>query len=476
MDINGIDAGDRRPAALPDGSLLIPLGEAVERLTPDGRLAIAAGQGTECAGVQCPDPPSGDGGPATQAGMSAPVAVAAVPGGGFLIADESAAVIRRVDAQGIIATVAGGHEAATDHRDPIGINGPATRASLVRPDAVAVVPDGRFFIADGSWILRADPDGILRAAAHLPGWDITEIAAQDDGGVLILAAAPSPSSRSRLQRLTPDGHLAAPTRVPFAARGLVALPDGTALTIDTSGRRVVQIAFDGTVRVVLPERAFRDFAGREPGLDESQAITFTGLAMSGEGLFIATNAAILLAPINPASRTLARIRRAHTTGRTPRLQIQTTRPGTMELQLLNGADPEPVLARSVQAVDAGTHWLPIPGERRRGLLRVNAQLTADDGVAADSVTLLLGPTLPVAVVPELLNKEEYTYRPCRRMSARRVDCSSGTAGTSDQCLDMVAVVAGADGVLRGRYYPCQDDHAHFRSHPRWEGHSFVITA
>src|SRR5690242_956724 len=42
LDINGIDAGDRRPAAMPDGSLLIPLGEAVERLTPDGHLAIAA--------------------------------------------------------------------------------------------------------------------------------------------------------------------------------------------------------------------------------------------------------------------------------------------------------------------------------------------------------------------------------------------------------------------------------------------------
>jgi len=168
LDINGIDAGDRRPAALPDGSLLIPLGQAVERLTPDGHLAIAAGQGTECVGVQCPDPPSGDGGPATQAGMSAPIAVAGVPDGGFLIVDESAAVIRRVDAQGIITTVAGGRDTGSYHSDPVGIDGPATQASLVRPDAVAAAPDGRFFIADSGWILRADLDGILRAAAHLP--------------------------------------------------------------------------------------------------------------------------------------------------------------------------------------------------------------------------------------------------------------------------------------------------------------------
>ena len=147
---------------------MIPLGQAVERLTPDDHLAIAAGQGTECVGVQCPDPPSGDGGPATQAGMSAPIAVAGVPDGGFLIVDESAAVIRRVDAQGIITTVAGGRDTGSYHSDPVGIDGPATQASLVRPDAVAAAPDGRFFIADSGWILRADLDGILRAAAHLP--------------------------------------------------------------------------------------------------------------------------------------------------------------------------------------------------------------------------------------------------------------------------------------------------------------------
>jgi hypothetical protein len=100
--------------------------------------------------------------------MSAPIAVAGVPDGGFLIVDESAAVIRRVDAQGIITTVAGGRDTGSYHSDPVGIDGPATQASLVRPDAVAAAPDGRFFIADSGWILRADLDGILRAAAHLP--------------------------------------------------------------------------------------------------------------------------------------------------------------------------------------------------------------------------------------------------------------------------------------------------------------------
>jgi hypothetical protein len=322
-------------------------------------------------------------------------------------------------------------------------------------------------IADSGWLLRVDADGILRVAAHLRGWDIIEIASLSDGGVLILAQTSSDPYRSRLERLAPDGRVTALTRVPFVdARGLVAMPDGTALIVDTTGRRVVDIAFDGTVRVVLPERAFRDFADREPAI--------SGLALSSEGLFIATNAAILLAPVSGATRAMVRIRDAHIIGRAPRIEVEATRPGTIELQLLKRFDPTPVLAQSLQPAEAGTHWLALPRGQRRGLLRVRAQLTADGGVATDSVTLLLGPTLPVAAVPDLLNDEGYTYRPCHRMSARRVDCSSGTAGTADRCLDMVAVVAGADGVLRGRYYKCWHNRAHFRAHPRWEGHAFVI--
>ena len=72
--------------------------------------------------------------------LSAPIAVAGVPDGGFLIVDEVAAEIRRVDAQGIITTVAGGRDTGSYHSDPVGVDGPATQASLVRPDAVAAPP------------------------------------------------------------------------------------------------------------------------------------------------------------------------------------------------------------------------------------------------------------------------------------------------------------------------------------------------
>jgi MFS family permease len=140
-------------------------------------------------------------------------------------------------------------------------------------------------------VLRVDPDGVLRAAAHLPGWDLSAIAAQTDGGLLIAATTAAYRYRSRLERLAPDGHVAAVTDLRFTPRGLVALPDGTALTIDANAARVVGIAADGAVTAVVPERAFRDFAGREPAradADNGDETPIAGLAVGSGGMFSST--------------------------------------------------------------------------------------------------------------------------------------------------------------------------------------------
>jgi hypothetical protein len=83
-------------AALPDGGLLIGGGGRVRRVAPDGTITTVAGTGAE--GV------AGDGGPATQARIAV-AALAALPGGGFLVAGGSR--VRRVDADGTITTVTG---------------------------------------------------------------------------------------------------------------------------------------------------------------------------------------------------------------------------------------------------------------------------------------------------------------------------------------------------------------------------------
>src|SRR3954453_6557833 len=87
---------------------------------------------------------SGDGGRARDATLSAD-AVSATADGGFLIADSSHHVIRKVDAKGIIRTVAGTGQAGFS-----GDSGPATSAQLNKPGAVSGFADGSFPIADSN--------------------------------------------------------------------------------------------------------------------------------------------------------------------------------------------------------------------------------------------------------------------------------------------------------------------------------------
>jgi hypothetical protein len=75
--------------------------------------------------------------------------VAALPDGGFLIADAAAARVRRVSAGGIITTVAGNGTPGFS-----GDGGPATAAQIYDPNGLAVLPDGGFLIADGDYVVR----------------------------------------------------------------------------------------------------------------------------------------------------------------------------------------------------------------------------------------------------------------------------------------------------------------------------------
>jgi sugar lactone lactonase YvrE len=89
---------------------------------------------------------SGDGGPATSSSLSHPSGIAFDGSGNLLIADTENGRIRRVENTGIITTVAGG--VRYDDYRVIGDGGPATNASLSHPRAVAVDVAGNMFIAD----------------------------------------------------------------------------------------------------------------------------------------------------------------------------------------------------------------------------------------------------------------------------------------------------------------------------------------
>jgi sugar lactone lactonase YvrE len=102
---------------------------------PDGLIYTVAGNGNYVF--------SGDGGPATNAGMDYPVAVAVDAAGELFIADWNHERVRKVDTNGIISTLAGDGDYGYS-----GDGGAATNASLRSPDGVAVDAFGNVFIAD----------------------------------------------------------------------------------------------------------------------------------------------------------------------------------------------------------------------------------------------------------------------------------------------------------------------------------------
>jgi trimeric autotransporter adhesin len=95
---------------------------------------------------------SGDGGPATEAGLFLPAAVTFDSAGNLYIADAGNHRIRKVAAgSGIISTVAGnGTASGTDWGSFSGDGGPATAAGLASPGGIAFDGTGNLYIADSN--------------------------------------------------------------------------------------------------------------------------------------------------------------------------------------------------------------------------------------------------------------------------------------------------------------------------------------
>ncbi len=108
------------------------------------RIDAATGDIDTVAGSGGPPGYSGDGGPATAAKLRTPKAVAVDSAGNIYIADTANDAIRKVDAaSGTIETVAG-----TGSPGFSGDGGPATAAMINKPGGVAVDSAGNIYIAD----------------------------------------------------------------------------------------------------------------------------------------------------------------------------------------------------------------------------------------------------------------------------------------------------------------------------------------
>ncbi len=88
---------------------------------------------------QCTVSGLGDGGPAIHACLNRPAALAINDAGEWFILDQDNKLIRKVDLQGNIHTVAGGGERQ---------DGPATEVILNTPTGIALTPSGELLVAD----------------------------------------------------------------------------------------------------------------------------------------------------------------------------------------------------------------------------------------------------------------------------------------------------------------------------------------
>ncbi len=269
-------SGDALAAASADVRLNAPRGVAVQadggflvadtgnnrirRVSPAGIITTVAGTGAAGLG--------GDGGPATSATLNAPGSVSALPNGAFLIADTGNHRIRRVDANGTIATVAGSGEVAGFGGD----GGPATAARLNAPQRVVALAGGGFLIADtaNNRIRRVDTAGTITtiAGAGTAGF-------AGDGGAATVALLNRPE-------------------------GIAVRPDGSIAIADTGNQRVRAIGADGLIQTIAGTGA-AGFGGDGGPATAAQLATARAVAESvGGRLLVADTANQRLRALTPA--------------------------------------------------------------------------------------------------------------------------------------------------------------------------------
>ena len=169
----------RSVAVDPDGNVYVahPRSHRVRKIDTSGLISTLAGNGE--------DGDSGDGGPATDAELCFPSGVATDAAGNVYVADRCSHRVRKIDTDGVISTVAGNGSPGGG-----GDGGPAIEAQLAFPAAVAADPSGTLYVAEGGShrVRKVSVDGVITrfAGTGRPGYS-------GDGGLAARARLANPA-------------------------------------------------------------------------------------------------------------------------------------------------------------------------------------------------------------------------------------------------------------------------------------------
>lgn len=231
-------------------------GYRVRKIAPDSTITTVAGNGK----IQS----SGDGAPATSAAMSFLLGITLDSQNNIYVSSEDGR-IRKIDANGIINTIAGPGNGSGAIRY-LGDEGPAVNATLNEPKGIAVDAAGNVYIADTSnaRLRMVDRNGIIHliAAADTSQlgreyWNAVAFDPQGKLYVTITRTGP-PGTYSIVSRVNPDGTL---SRIAGTGQGCQTAPD-LKFTYDGQPATsvplciVVGITFDPQGNLYIPETTY----------------------------------------------------------------------------------------------------------------------------------------------------------------------------------------------------------------------------
>jgi len=227
---------------------------------------------------------TGDGGPATEAETQYPFGIAFDPDGRLLLVDQGNHRVRRVDEAGVITTIAGSGPAGFGNGGYGGDGGPATEALMAEPTAIAADSAGNLFVSDlaNSRVRRIGTDGVITtvagngdlmfslSAGSADGEPATEVGLNPAGLAVDAEGSLYVSSRAdhRVLRVAPDG-----TITTFAGTGMAGsdgdggpateatLTSPDSLVLDAAGNLYVGDGGANRVRRIEPDGTITTFAG-----------------------------------------------------------------------------------------------------------------------------------------------------------------------------------------------------------------------